>query len=539
MRISKWVILSAVLFPAFASAAIPPDFGVTGIVTTQIGVDSLAEDVIQQPDGKLVVGGSSRSGTYSNFTVVRYLPDGSLDPSFGSGGMVVTQVGTEHNGIGSLVLQPDGKIVAAGGTNGIYYCQWALARYNSDGSLDTSFGTGGKVVTAAGSGYATYAANDVILQPDGKLVVAGQANIGGLYHFCLIRYNSDGSLDPSFGSGGKVTTYGNGTYSQAMSVALQPDGKLVAAGNNYNGSTSSMVLMRYNSDGSLDPSFGSGGMLWTTIGGHDFASDVVLLSSGKLVAGGIGFAAGRLNFGLVQYNSDGSLDPGFSGDGIVTIPVGSSSTYGNCMIKQMDEKLTIAGFSYSGSRQIFTLARCNSNGSLDAAFNGSGIVTTTIGDGDAYVGGLAQQADGKLVAVGYSYIGGQRVMTVARYNSDGSLDTEMPTVTPTLTVTSTLTITTTPTLSPTITPTPSITPTITPTPYIPEAGDVKWEDHFEGTMGNQPVKWADETNNNLFNAEIAYTTTTSYAEVVRTAEDVWGKVESEIVDCDVSTYNIV
>src|SRR6266540_155863 len=176
---------------------------------------------------------------------------GDLDPTFGAGGKVTTVFGGDSRAY-VLVLQPNGKLVAAGvGPNG-----FALARYNPDGSLDTSFGAGGKVTTPIG------AANALVLQPDGKLVAAGSNNISPS-DFVLVRYNPNGSLDTSFGGDGKVTT-AIGFGARAFALALQPDGKLVAAGMGWTGSTGfESALVRYNPDGSLDTSFGAGGKVTT------------------------------------------------------------------------------------------------------------------------------------------------------------------------------------------------------------------------------------------------------------------------------------
>jgi len=214
-------------------------------VTTDFGGSDYGFSVALQPDGKIVVAGYAGG----DFALARYNSDGALDTSFGSGGKVTTDFGGSYHPDGfSVALQPDGKIVVAGYAGG----DFALARYNSDGALDTSFGSGGKVTTDFGGSDAGYS---VALQPDGKIVVAGYAGLD----FALARYNSDGALDTSFGTGGKVTTDFSGGRDVGYSVALQPDGKIVVAG--YAGVD--FALARYNSDGALDTSFGSGGKVTT------------------------------------------------------------------------------------------------------------------------------------------------------------------------------------------------------------------------------------------------------------------------------------
>ena len=205
-------------------------FGVGGKVTTDFaGGTGWINAVVLQPDGKLVVGGFH---LVDHFMLVRYLPDGTLDPTFGSGGRVTTDFGTS-SGVTALVLQPDGKLVAAGGIvidSGTPPTDFMLARYLPDGSLDVTFGTGGQVVTDFDSGSSDRA-DALVLEPDGKLIAAGLAlwSPTSYRHFGLARYNPDGTLDGSFGNSGKVTT-DFGVDAWATALVLQPDGKPVAAG---------------------------------------------------------------------------------------------------------------------------------------------------------------------------------------------------------------------------------------------------------------------------------------------------------------------
>ncbi len=247
-------------------------------MTTDFGGTDIANAVVLQSDGKIVAVGQDSS----DFALARYNADGSLDSSFGTGGKVTTDFGGSDAAL-AAVLQPDGKIVAVGTSA----ADFALARYNTDGSLDTSFGTGGKVTTDFGGTDQAWAA---VLQPDGKIVAAGLASAD----FALARYNTNGSLDTSFGTGGKVTTSFEGS-DQARAVVLQPDGKIVAVGWD-NGVE--FALARYNTDGLLDSSFGTGGKVTTDFGGSDAALAAVLQSDGKIVA--VGFA-NTTDFALARY----------------------------------------------------------------------------------------------------------------------------------------------------------------------------------------------------------------------------------------------
>ena len=214
--------------------------------------------------------------------------NGSLDTSFDTEGKVTTALGSAGNGAQSVAIQSDGKIVVAGSSNDndVSGDDFALARYNTDGSLDTSFDTDGKVTTAIGS--SNDRAYSVAIQSNGKIVVAGNSSNGGFNTvFALARYNTDGSLDTSFDTDGKITTAIGSATDTAYSVAIQSDGKIVAAGYSYNGSNNDFALARYNTDGSLDTSFDTDGKITTAIGLEaDLAQSVAIQSDGKIVAAG-------------------------------------------------------------------------------------------------------------------------------------------------------------------------------------------------------------------------------------------------------------
>ena len=203
------------------------------------------------------------------------IPIGTLDPTFGSGGIVTTDVGDYCT---TVAIQSDGKIVVAG--TGIYVGDFALARFNTDGSLDTGFGADGKVTTDFGSHDTP---RSVAVQEDGKIILAGSS----AGDFAIARYNHNGSLDPGFGAAGKVTT-DFGASETGNSVAVQDDNKIVAAGYSSLGSElgSNFVLARYNSDGSLDTGFGSGGKVTTSFGGRAYGSSVAVQDDGKIVVAG-------------------------------------------------------------------------------------------------------------------------------------------------------------------------------------------------------------------------------------------------------------
>jgi uncharacterized delta-60 repeat protein len=255
-----------------SDSRVDASFGSGGKVTTPVATRGAAA-LIQQPDGKLVVAGFSQplTGASNDVLLVRYLPDGRLDATFGVGGAVTTDFGANEMGT-ALVLQPDGKLVVAGVSSiSLNWSNTILARYHPDGRLDDAFGVGGKVSVNLGTDGIASVVDDgvsaLLLQSDGKLVVTGgwltRVTPSTLF---VARFQPDGRLDPTFGQGGLVTTYegsgGRAPRSAGAAVIQQPDGRLVVAG--FREVPSSMsagtLLARYLPDGRLDPTFGTAGV---------------------------------------------------------------------------------------------------------------------------------------------------------------------------------------------------------------------------------------------------------------------------------------
>jgi len=347
---------------------------------------------------------------------------GELDTTFDTDGKVTTSIGSGDDYVNSVVLQSDGKIVAAGYSyNGSNY-DFAIVRYNTDGSLDTTFDTDGKVTTPIASGDDR--AYSVVLQSDGKIVAAGYSYNGSDNDFAIVRYNTDGSLDTTFDTDGKVTTQIGSGSEIANSVVLQSDGKIVAAGSSDNGSNYDFAIVRYNTDGSLDTTFDTDGKVTTPIGSRsDTAYGVVLQSDGKIVAAGYSFNGSDNDFAIVRYNTNGSLDTTFDTDGKVTTPIGSRSEIAFSVVLQSDGKIVAAGSSDNGSNYDFAIVRYNTDGSLDTTFDTDGKVTTPIGSRSDTAYGVVLQSDGKIVAAGYSFNGSDNDFAIVRYNTNGSLDT--------------------------------------------------------------------------------------------------------------------
>jgi len=404
-----------------------PSFSGDGRVVTTFGSGG-ARGVALQPDGKIVaVGGTGGSRDAQDFGLARYNTNGSLDTSFSGNGLQNTNI-EDVDAANGVAIQDDGKIVAVGHADLLTVDSpdfpvsgdFAITRYNTDGSLDTSFSGNGKQATDFfGVGFDSAAA--VALQGDGGIVAVGQAHLGGGTDFGLARYDTDGSLDPGFSGDGKQTTGFGGIGDRANGVAIQDDGKIVAvghAGGDGSDAPGDFALARYNPDGSLDHSFSSDGRQTTDFGGNDEALDVALQSDGKIVVVGRG---GRDGFALARYNPDGSLDPSFSDDGMLTSDVGDSAA-AFAVVIQSDGKILAVG--QGGGVFGFALARYNTDGSPDTSFSGDGIQTMT-GAGFEWATGVALQPGGKIVVSGVKSAGtyDNHDFGLIRYSSSGAIDT--------------------------------------------------------------------------------------------------------------------
>ncbi len=339
-----------------SNGSLDNNFGTGGKVTFDIAVnnDDAALSAAIQNDGKIVVTGYTGGTGFSNFATLRFNSDGTLDNTFGTGGKVIMNFGGAYASSGSITVLNNGKLLAAGNANviGSTNPDFALARYNNDGSLDNTFGSGGKVTTdfTADSDDQGYSA---IIQSDSKIVVAGYRYHAGA-DFALARYNTNGTLDNTFGTGGKVITVMGSYYDTGISAAIQSDGKIVIVSTNgTNGSNADFVLIRYNSNGTLDNTFGFLGRITTSFGGtNNFCKSLAIQSDGKFIVSG----TSNNSFVLVRYNSDGSMDNTFGAGGIVNTSVGSVSE-GFSLAIQTDGKIIAAGASGNNTIYDFTVIR--------------------------------------------------------------------------------------------------------------------------------------------------------------------------------------
>lgn len=404
MRLTPLLALSlAILALGGTALAAPGDldttFGGTGTATTAVtAAADNAWDVLVQPDGKVVTGGQARATT-TDFAIVRRNADGTLDGSFGSGGIVVTPIGTADEIARAVLRQTDGKLLLAGyariGANN----DFAVVRYDEDGTLDPTFGSGGIATTPIGAGNDNGFA--AALQGDGKIVVAGYATLASL-DFAVVRFDTDGTLDPTFGTGGIVTvTVGPGT-DVANEVAIQADGKIVVAGYTSNAGVYDIAVLRLNDDGTLDGSFDGDGLVVTPVAGsYAVGAAIALHGDGRITIAGTTNPGTGNDFAVVRYLSDGSLDTSFDGDGKLDLPIGAADDQARAVALQADGKIVVAGLSNNGTDYALALAKIDADGSLDTSFGTGGIATTDV-SGDDGANAVVVQSDGKIVAAGFT-----------------------------------------------------------------------------------------------------------------------------------------
>ena len=411
LQILVYLFLTLLAFkqPLFARAGdLDPTFSGDGILTRTYSPSVFANpttDIVVQPDGKILfasTGFVTINGVSSDaFTVIRYNADGSLDTSFGTGGVVNTSSGNFEILV-NMLLQPDGKIILSGeryvGTN---LTDFVLLRYNSNGTLDNSFdGNGVAVATISNLSEERHGA--AALQPDGKIVVVGQTDNetnNASFDWAVVRFNSDGSLDTTFDGDGKIVFPMGGNAELANSVAIQQDGKIVVSGVSNNGADNDFTTIRLNTNGSLDAAFGTGGVVRTQFGnGNESANSVQVQSDNKIVVAGGASNGTNSDIALVRYNANGTPDAAFGLNGLVTAsfsPSTSESAYS--LELQPDGKIVVTSRNGSDAGVV----RFTSAGTLDNSFGINGKVSTEILDfTTAYAWSVAIQNDGKILISG-------------------------------------------------------------------------------------------------------------------------------------------
>ncbi|MEP6467669.1 MAG: T9SS type A sorting domain-containing protein, partial [Parafilimonas sp.] len=396
-------------------------FGDSGkVLTGYNNAQSTSTASAMQTDNKAVVVGNYDSIGVDGYLILRYLPGGQLDNSFGNNGKVVINFGYDIQEARSVVIQSDGKIVVAGyGETGMFDENYDVvaARLTTNGKLDSTFGNNGKVLLDFGTDET---GNSVCLQQDGKII------IGGIYNnsdFLTVRLKTNGSLDSTYGNNGKVISTFN-QLSSIASVAAQSDGKIVAGGIK-GGSISMFVIARYNSNGSNDITFGTGGFVYTDYGANaDEISKIIIQPDQKIIAiGGTGLHFDFIHeyVAVARYKTNGNFDSSFGINGKSTLQYANNTAYGNDAVLQTDGKIIISGNLSTDTTVNYLLVRLKTNGSFDSSFGTSGTTITSFGMYDIAYGVRVQGGDSSIIASGtsQSYNYDTTDVSLAAYNQSG------------------------------------------------------------------------------------------------------------------------
>lgn len=322
--------------------------GTNGIVTTSLTVyQDIAYAVAIQTDGKIVVAGQSYNGTNNVLVLARYDTNGNLDNSFDSDGKIISNIPADFLGLVGLSIQSDGKIVAVAGDG-----DFIVARFNSNGSYDNTFGTGG--VASTDFGNFDYG-KTVAIQADGKILAAGKsADANYIADFSIARYLSNGTLDNTFGTGGKLKINLGSAHECVTSIAIQNNGSIILAG--YSSYVNlDCALLRLTSAGTVDNTFGSGGKVITDLSGgyNDDIQSLAIQTDGKILAAGQQWFG---KFALIRYTTSGALDSTFGTNGFVTTSFGSGFSQGSSVLIRSDNKILVTGTSGGNSGLDFGLA---------------------------------------------------------------------------------------------------------------------------------------------------------------------------------------
>lgn len=403
-----------------------PSFDGDGLVSTAIGsINDKGTAVCALPDGKILVAGRADVDFdadmifYGDIALVRYMPDGSLDTTFGTGGMVTTDIGGEHDGGWAIAAQPDGKIMVAGSYYNGPQIDGALVRYLADGSLDPDFNGDGIATVYLGPG------NDVFyslaLQPDGKILVGGARSSGGSALFAVMRFLPDGSPDGGFGSAGFGDPFMANTPQTFRSIALRADGTILAGGFAGLLADADLALCRYLPDGSLDASFGTNGGTITSVGSDmDQIMSIAEQADGKVVAVGRTRVGTQDDVLLVRYLSDGSLDGSFGTGGVVVYPIGLDHDLASSVVVTGDGKILVGAQTFDGTFYDPVVLRFLPDGSLDTGFGSGGIVTLPVHNAQdlGNLVSLALHSAGGILIVGSAHNGSNFDVSVARIIND-------------------------------------------------------------------------------------------------------------------------
>ncbi len=406
--------ISIIATPGF-SQSLDMTFGNGGKVVTLINDSSTANSVIIQSDGKIIIGGTSTLVGEDYFTLVRYNVDGSIDNTFGSGGRVINNFGGRSQ-IFSIALQPDGKIVA-GGTSADTIkriSDFTIVRYQINGTIDSLFGINGVVKTEMSGIVAQI--SKLLIKSDGKILAAGTVGLKTFENIpALAQYNTNGSIDSLFGENGKVDRY-IGNIETLTDIALT-NGKIIATGKPKSFGNSDFALLRFFQNGNLDNMFGTNGVILTDFNNSDDVSYALSLQlDSSIVLAGYSYKnPTTTRIALAKFHANGSSDSSFGIDGKVVTSTDSINSTATNIIADPDGNLVVSGYTFGMNMSDFALGKYFSNGKLDSTFGNHGIVTTDFAGFPDISYASALQADGKIILAGQAGNNTKYSIALARY----------------------------------------------------------------------------------------------------------------------------
>ncbi|HMU41764.1 MAG TPA: T9SS type A sorting domain-containing protein [Ignavibacteriaceae bacterium] len=318
---------------------------------------------IEQKDGKILIAGRFYNGLNWDFMLARFYADGRLDSSFAQNGFAIIDISSDDRAF-SIDLQNDDKIIIAGFVN-INNWDFAVLRFNSNGLLDNTFGNNGIVINDFDGDIDV--AFSIKTQSDSKIIACGWTFSNASWNFAMIRYNSDGSLDQNFGNKGIVITDVDNVYNTSHSIAIQEDGKYVVTGYRYfrERLDTDILLVRYNSDGSIDQSFGVNGFVTKDINrNEDFAWDVIIQSDERILVTGYTKSDSSKNVVTLRFNNNGQIDSTFGDSGVIITSIFGFDEEGRHLALQNDGKILVTGYSFNGVDQDLFILRINPDGNI-------------------------------------------------------------------------------------------------------------------------------------------------------------------------------
>jgi uncharacterized delta-60 repeat protein len=396
-----------------APGTLDPFFGHDGIQTA-FANGAVAYAVAIDHHDRIVVAGSTLDA-HPDIALARFTPGGRLDPTFGQGGKVVTDLGANDYAF-DVAIQDDGGIVVVGERNATVSDRFVVQRYRPNGTLDPGFANAGTALT--GFGRRIQSAGAVAITPGGRIVVAGSASNGITSRSAVARYLTDGRLDRDFGGDGRVTTDVSRSGEQFTDVAVQPDGRVVAAGWAEGSLVPAFSAVRYTADGRLDPSFDGDGVVRVDVSpGADRARAIALQGDGKLVLAGGVSAEGRGEWGLIRLGPRGHLDPTFGDHGRLVTDFGPGFDEADAVAVQANGRLLVAGRIREGNKDDIGVLRLRPGGGHDRTFGAGGRALTDIAGGSDTGRDLTIASNGKIVVVGEATVDRIRRFVAVRYLS--------------------------------------------------------------------------------------------------------------------------